>query len=186
MSRVWRAANRRRFDQQLELEIERAERYGHPFCLLLLDIDEFKQINDTFGHETGDVVIHHLAKTLHDGIRSPDLVARIGGDEFAVLLVETNIVKGFEVADRLRQTIKASNFPTAGSEAIQITASFGIAELALDERTTPDLLARRADAALYEAKRGGRDRVVQAQPLRRTRVAPLSKKGSQRSGEQPN
>jgi len=180
------AANRRRFDQQLEREIERAERYGHPFCLLLLDIDEFKQINDTFGHETGDVVIHHLAKTLHDGIRSPDLVARIGGDEFAVLLVETDIVKGFEVADRLRQTIKASNFPTAGSEAIQITASFGIAELALDERTTPDLLARRADAALYEAKRGGRDRVVQAQPLRRTRVAPLSKKGSQRSGEPPN
>ncbi len=163
------AANRRRFDQQLEREIERAERYGHPFCLLLLDIDDFKKINDTFGHETGDTVIHHLSKTLHDGIRSPDLVARIGGDEFAVLLVETNVVKGVEVADRLRHTIKTSNFPTTGSATIKITASFGIAELAPDERTTPELLARRADAALYEAKREGRDRVKQAQPLRRTR-----------------
>lgn len=163
------AANRRRFDQQLEREIERAERYGHPFCLLLLDIDDFKKINDTFGHETGDEVINHLAKILHDGIRAPDLVARIGGDEFAVLLVETNVVKGFEVADRLRQTIKASDFPTAGSGTIKITASFGIAELPPAERTTPELLARRADAALYEAKREGRDRVNQAQLLRRAR-----------------
>ena len=163
------AANRRRFDQQLEREIERAERYGHPFCLLLLDIDDFKKINDTFGHETGDEVINHLAKILHDGIRAPDLVARIGGDEFAVLLVETNVVKGFEVADRLRQTIKASDFPTAGSGTIKITASFGIAELPPAERTSPELLARRADAALYEAKREGRDRVNQAQLLRRAR-----------------
>jgi diguanylate cyclase (GGDEF)-like protein len=162
-------ANRRRFDQQLEREIERAERYGHPFCLLLLDIDDFKKVNDTFGHEAGDEVINHLAKILHDGIRSPDLVARIGGDEFAVLLVETNVVKGFEVADRLRQSIKAGDFPTTGSGTIKLTASFGIAELPHDERTTPELLARRADAALYEAKRAGRDRVSQAQPLWRAR-----------------
>ena len=86
-----------------------------------------------------------------------------------MLLVETNVVKGFEVADRLRQTIKTSNFPTTGSGTIKITASLGIAELAPDEQTTPELLARRADAALYEAKREGRDRVKQAQPLRRTR-----------------
>lgn len=168
------AANRRRFDQQLEREIERAERYGHPFCLLLLDIDDFKKINDTFGHETGDEVINHLAKILHDGIRAPDLVARIGGDEFAVLLVETNVIKGFEVADRLRQTIKDSDFPTAGSAgsgSLKITASFGIAELPPDEPTTPELLARRADAALYEAKREGRDRVNTAQPLRRARAS---------------
>jgi diguanylate cyclase (GGDEF)-like protein len=163
------AANRRRFDQQLEREVERAGRYDHPFCLLLIDIDDFKKINDTFGHETGDEVINRLAKILHDGIRSPDLVARIGGDEFAVLLVETNVVKGFEVADRLRQAIKASDFPTTGSGTIKVTASFGIAELLPDERTTPELLARRADAALYEAKREGRDRVNQAQPLWRAR-----------------
>ena len=162
-------ANRRRFDQQLELEIERAARYGHPLCLLLLDIDDFKKINDEFGHKAGDEVINHLAKILHEGVRSPDLAARIGGDEFAVLLVETTLVKGLEVADRLRQTIKASYFSTAESGTIKITASMGIAELISDERTTPELLARRADAALYEAKRQGRDRINEAQPLRRAR-----------------
>jgi two-component system cell cycle response regulator len=162
-------ANRRRFDQQLELEIERAARYGHPLCLLLLDIDDFKKINDQFGHKAGDEVINHLAKILHEGVRAPDLAARIGGDEFAVLLVETTLVKGLEVADRLRQTIKISDFSTPESGTIKITASMGIAELISDERTTPELLARRADAALYEAKRQGRDRVNEAQPLRRAR-----------------
>lgn len=162
-------ANRRRFDQQLELEIERAARYGHPLCLLLLDIDDFKRINDEFGHKAGDEVINHLAKILHEGVRSPDLAARIGGDEFAVLLVETPLVKGLEVADRLRQTIKASDFSTAELVTIKITASMGIAALISDERTTPELLARRADAALYEAKRQGRDRINEAQPLKRAR-----------------
>jgi diguanylate cyclase (GGDEF)-like protein len=161
------AANRRRFDEQLKREIERAERYGHPFCLMLLDIDDFKKINDEFGHKAGDEVINHLAEILQESIRAPDLAARIGGDEFAVLLVETTVVKGVEVADRLRQTIKASDFPTGGSGTIKITASFGIAEFLSEERTSPELLARRADAALYEAKREGRDRVRQAQPLKR-------------------
>lgn len=163
------AANRRRFDEQLDREIERAERYGHPFCLVLLDIDDFKKINDEFGHKTGDEVINHLAEILQEGIRAPDLGARIGGDEFAVILVETTIARGFEVADRLRQTIKASDFPAGGSGTIKITASFGIVEFLSDERTSAELLARRADAALYEAKREGRDRVSQAQPLKRAR-----------------
>ncbi|HEV2826209.1 MAG TPA: diguanylate cyclase [Pyrinomonadaceae bacterium] len=163
------AANRRRFDQQLELEIDRAARYAHPLCLLLLDIDDFKKINDEFGHIAGDEVINHLAKILQEGVRAPDLAARIGGDEFAVLLVETSLDKGLEVADRLRQMIKASDFPTAGSGTLKITVSVGIAESPSDERTTPEVLARRADAALYEAKREGRDRVNQAQPLRRAR-----------------
>jgi diguanylate cyclase (GGDEF)-like protein len=162
-------ANRRRFDQQLELEIERAARYRHPLCLVLLDIDDFKKINDEFGHKAGDDVINHLARILHDGVRSPDLAARIGGDEFAVLLVETTLVKGLEVAERLQQSIKASDFSTAESGTIKITVSMGIAELISDERTTPELLARRADAALYEAKRQGRGRVNEAQPLRRAR-----------------
>lgn len=163
------AANRRRFEQQLCRELERAARYGHPFCLLLLDIDDFKKINDEFGHEVGDKVIKHLAKTLQEGIRAPDLAARIGGDEFALLLAETAFARGFEVADRLRKTIKATDFPTAGSGTIRITASFGIVESPSDEETTAELLGRRADAALYEAKHQGRDRVIHAHPLRRAR-----------------
>lgn len=164
------AANRRRFDQELEREIERAVRYGHPFCLLLLDIDDFKKINDEFGHNAGDEVINELAKILQEHIRAPDLAARIGGDEFAVLLVETTMVKGLEVAERLRQEIKASNFPTGGSGTIKVTASVGIVESLPDERTTSEVLARRADAALYAAKREGRDRVNQAAPLRQARL----------------
>ena len=162
------AANRRRFEQQLGHEIERAARYGHPFCLLLVDIDDFKKINDTFGHEAGNEVIRHLAKTLQEGIRGPDLAARIGGDEFALILVETTVARGFEVADRLRRTIKASRFPTAGSGTTTITASFGIAESPSDAQTTAELLAC-ADAALYEAKHQGRDRVI----TRTTRQANL-------------
>jgi two-component system cell cycle response regulator len=155
------AANRRRFEQQLYLELERTARYGHPFCLLLVDIDDFKKINDEFGHEAGDKVIQRLAQILQEGIRTPDLAARIGGDEFALLLVETNATRGFEVADRLRQTIKATDFSTVGSKTIRITASFGIVQAPYDEQTTAELLGRRADAALYEAKRQGRDQVIQ-------------------------
>jgi diguanylate cyclase (GGDEF)-like protein len=131
-----------------------------------LDVDDFKKINDEFGHKVGDEVINHLAEILKENIRAPDLAARTGGDEFAVLLVETTVVRGVEVADRLRQTIKASDFPTGGSEIIT-GASFGIAEFLSEERTTTELLVRRADAALYEAKRDGRNRVSQAQPVKR-------------------
>jgi diguanylate cyclase len=126
-----------------------------------VDIDDFKKINDQFGHEAGDKVIQRMSQILQEGIRTPDLAARIGGDEFALLLVETNAVRGLEVADRLRQTIKATDFSTTGSETIRTTASFGLVEAPLAEQTTAELLGRQADAALYEAKRQGRDQVVE-------------------------
>ena len=152
-------ANRRRFERQLRREIERTARYNHPFCLLLIDIDEFKQVNDTFGHKGGDDAIRQLAKTLQAGIRDVDLAARIGGDEFALVLPETRAIRGFEIADRLRRAIKATKIPAAGSASTRITASFGIAESLSGDQTINELLAR-ADAALYEAKHQGRDRVV--------------------------
>lgn len=153
-------ANRRRFERQLQREIARTARYGHPFCLLMLDIDNFKIVNDTFGHEAGDEAIRHLAKSLQEGIRGIDLAARIGGDEFAVILTETDAARGVEVAERLRQAIKAVGIPTVKSTTARITASFGVAESSSGAQTTADLLAC-ADAALYEAKHGGRDRVAQ-------------------------
>jgi diguanylate cyclase (GGDEF)-like protein len=158
-------ANRRRFERQLRREIERTARYSHPFCLLLLDIDDFKRVNDTFGHEAGDEAIRRLAKTLQEGIRGTDLAARIGGDEFALVLTETDLARGFEISDRLRRTIKATEIPTASSVTTTITASFGIAESPSDAQTTPELLAC-ADAALYEAKHQGRDRVIQGQQVK--------------------
>ncbi len=158
-------ANRRRFERQLGREIERTSRYGHPFCLLLLDIDDFKKVNDTFGHEVGDEAIRQLANTLQKGIRGVDLAARIGGDEFALLLTEADAARGFEIADRLRLTIKATEIPTAGSVNTRITASFGIAESPSGAKTAPELLSC-ADAALYEAKHQGRDRVIQGQAVK--------------------
>jgi diguanylate cyclase (GGDEF)-like protein len=150
-------ANRRRFERQLAREIARTARYGHPFCLLILDIDDFKRVNDTFGHEAGDEAIRRLAKALQEGIRGVDLAARMGGEEFAVLLTETAIARGLEVAERLRETIKAAEIPGVGS----ITVSIGVAESPSCAQTTRELLGS-ADAAMYEAKREGRDRVISA------------------------
>jgi diguanylate cyclase (GGDEF)-like protein len=150
-------ANRRRFERQLEREVGRTLRYGRPFCLLLLDIDHFKQVNDTHGHEAGDEAIRRLAKSLQAGTRGIDLAARIGGEEFAVLLTETSFEGGVEVAERLRQAVKQEEIPTVG----HITASFGVSEFPACAQTGRELLTA-ADAAMYEAKRQGRDRVARA------------------------
>ncbi|HJY29450.1 MAG TPA: diguanylate cyclase [Pyrinomonadaceae bacterium] len=159
-------ANRRRFERQLEREVGRVERFGHPFTLLMLDIDSFKNLNDSFGHDAGDDAIRRLSKVLREGTRGIDLAARIGGEEFAVLLVETGKEGGLEVAERLRAAIKALELPQAG----HISASFGVAECPRDAQTAADIL-KAADVALYEAKRNGRDQVVALEPVRSNSMA---------------
>jgi len=146
-------ANRRRFERQLEREVARTERYGHSFCLLLIDIDNFKEVNDTHGHDAGDEALRRVANVIQSGTRGIDTGARIGGDEFAIILPETNLARGLEVAERLRASIAALDFGSAG----RITASLGVAELPACARTGEELRAA-ADIALYGAKRGGRDR----------------------------
>jgi diguanylate cyclase (GGDEF)-like protein len=148
-------ANRRRFERQLEREVARTLRYGHPFSLLLLDIDHFKLVNDTHGHEAGDEALTRLGRTLQEGTRGIDLAARVGGEEFAIILTETDYKGGLEVAERLRLAIQGGEIPMVG----HITASFGVAECPSGGQTARELLAT-ADSALYEAKRRGRDRVV--------------------------
>ncbi len=153
-------ANRRRFERNLEREISRTERYGHPFCLLMLDIDDFKLVNDTHGHEAGDQVLISIGKCLQQAIRGIDLAARIGGDEFAVVLTEMDIQRGIEVASRLVRSINNLDIPPVG----KITVSCGVAECPTSGRTGRELQVT-ADAALYEAKRMGRDRVQNALTL---------------------
>ncbi|HKQ53007.1 MAG TPA: diguanylate cyclase [Pyrinomonadaceae bacterium] len=157
-------ANRRRFERQLEREVSRTQRYGRPFCLLILDIDNFKQVNDTHGHEAGDEVIRRLALTLQAGTRGIDLAARIGGEEFAVILPETDFEGGLDVAERLRVAVREMNVPLVG----QVTASFGVAEFPACATAGRELVLV-ADAALYQAKRGGRDRVQRGEVMEANR-----------------
>ncbi|MBA2339246.1 MAG: diguanylate cyclase [Pyrinomonadaceae bacterium] len=148
-------ANRRRFERQLEREVARATRHDHPFCLLLIDIDNFKRVNDEFGHIKGDEAIRRLASALQAETRGMDMSARVGGEEFGVILPETKLARGMDVSERLRAAIKAMKIPEIG----EITASFGVAEFPSDARNSEELFTV-ADAALYEAKNNGRDRVV--------------------------
>jgi len=150
-------ANRRRFERQLEREVARTERYGHPFCLLLIDVDDFKGVNDAHGHEAGDEALRRVANVIQSGTRGIDTGARIGGDEFAVILPETALARGLEVAERLRAAISSVEVEQGG----RVTASIGVAELPMCARGGDDLRAA-ADAALYEAKRAGRDRTARA------------------------
>lgn len=147
-------ANLRRFERQLDREVTRTRRYGRPFCLVLIDIDFFKNVNDTHGHDAGDEAIRYLADTLQAATRGIDTAARVGGEEFAVILPETDYAHGLEAAERLRTAISEMQIPVVGS----ITASFGLAEFPLSARDGRDLYAV-ADAALYAAKRGGRNRI---------------------------
>src|SRR5829696_1569729 len=159
-------ANRRRFERQLEREVGRVERFGHPFSLLMLDLDSFKNLNDSFGHDAGDDAIRRISRVLREGTRGIDLASRIGGEEFAVILVETSKQGASEVAERLRNSIKALEIPRAG----HITASFGVAECPSDAQTSREIV-KASDVALYEAKRNGRDQVVAISPVRSNSVA---------------
>jgi diguanylate cyclase (GGDEF)-like protein len=157
-------ANRRRFERQLDREVSRTLRYAHPFSLVMLDIDHFKYVNDTFGHHAGDEVIRGLGRVLQEGTRGIDLAARIGGEEFAILLVETGQSGALEVAERLRVAIREMIVRGVG----QVSASFGVAECPIGGQTSSEML-NSADVALYEAKRSGRDRVVVWQPAKSER-----------------
>ncbi|GEM_PF-691099 len=148
--------NRRQFNRQLAHEIERAHRYGTPLSLMILDLDHFKDINDRFGHPTGDEVLRAFGAFLREHSRASDLVARWGGEEFALLLPQTGLKDARLLADSLRGRLSLASFP----EGIEFTVSIGVA--GLDADSDADTLVRRTDRALYRAKRAGRDRVAVA------------------------
>ncbi len=151
-------ANRRGFDAFGAVVLAQAQRKGAPVALLVLDIDHFKTANDTFGHDAGDRVLQSLAHTLQAASRTADVAARVGGDEFVLLLPETDAPRAAEVAERLRAAVESSPVMLASGIQIRITASIG---MATSLAGVPDLakLLRNADHALYEAKRNGRNRV---------------------------
>ena len=152
-------ANRRQFYEVLGREYERAQRFGQPVSLILLDIDDFKQINDSRGHLAGDAVLHSVAATVAEVIREIDLASRYGGEEFAVLLPQTGPEGAAHLAERLRSEIAARSIRFGTEEISGVTASFGVAAGPDDQMTQIDLIAS-ADAALYQAKREGKNHVT--------------------------
>jgi len=150
------AWNRRYFEEQVALEIERVHRYGNPLALILFDIDHFKSINDRFGHLAGDQVLMEIVGRLRPNLRALDTLARWGGEEFVLLAPHCNLDATAQVAEKLRVLVAMEPFKGAG----QITASFGGAEYRLGESF--DDWLKRVDLALYAAKAGGRNRVYLA------------------------
>jgi diguanylate cyclase (GGDEF)-like protein len=153
--------NRRHFMLQAEQEMGRARRFGRPFSVMMMDVDHFKPINDRHGHAVGDVVLQAVVRRASDGLRQSDQIARLGGEEFAAMLPETNLAAAAAVAERIRQNLVSRPIIASG-KAIDCTISIGTAEMREGDITIDDLL-RRADEALYRAKAAGRNRVEQAQ-----------------------
>jgi len=159
--------NRRYLERRLDEEFERARRYRMPLSILMIDIDHFKQVNDTHGHQTGDLVLNYLGRLLLDAMRSSDIVARYGGEEFIIIAPNTNGNTAQGLAERLREHINShklvlSNHPSRRLE-ISITASIGVADLDATPDTAEELI-HSADMALYQAKQDGRNRVNISRP----------------------
>ncbi len=157
--------NRRYLHVRLKEELARARRDGTRIVCLMLDVDHFKRVNDTFGHAAGDAVLRELAQRIDSQVRASDVAARYGGEEFVVLLPDTDTQSGVLLAERIRKAVAALPYELPSGDRVEMTASIGIASIVPapgtgDLKTLGESLIARADVALYQAKAGGRDQVV--------------------------
>jgi diguanylate cyclase (GGDEF)-like protein len=155
--------NRRQFHTVLANEVGRSSRYGRPMSLAIFDLDHFKPFNDNYGHQEGDNILRLVADTMRENLRSLDHAFRIGGDEFALVLVETDLEHGALAVERFRRSFRRNwdmHMAYLGGSLDPVAMSLGIAQLAESEEA--DMLIKRADLAMYEAKKDGGDRVILA------------------------
>lgn len=145
--------NRRKFAEVLQLEVKRFNRYGEKFALINIDIDHFKKVNDTYGHDVGDQVIKTFASTVESNIRASDSAARWGGEEFLILVIEADESVALKIAEKLRSTLKQTEIEPVGF----VSASIGITQIRPGD--TDETIIIRSDQALYQAKDNGRDRI---------------------------
>ena len=158
--------NRRFFDERLPEEFRRAQRYSDPVSLMMIDLDHFKEVNDRYGHQMGDVVLRDAAAAIKTSVRDPDICSRYGGEEFAVILPKTHLGGALTVAERvwrgLRDRVYRQEVPAVGQAAVvevRVTASVGLAIFPSRDIVTAELLVKFADEALYQAKRSGRNNI---------------------------
>jgi diguanylate cyclase (GGDEF)-like protein len=161
-------ANHGRFQEVLGSEMDQVRRYQYPVGLIMLDIDDFKAINDSYGHQQGDVVLRHVARIVRENSRDADAPARYGGEEMALILPHTDLEGSHAIAERVRAAIEALRISRLdGRGTLRITASVGVAASSEGDK---DGLIAEADAALYEAKRAGKNRTVRG-PARTANVS---------------
>lgn len=159
--------NRRYFDRRLAEEVERVQRTGQPLACLFLDVDHFKKVNDTYGHQVGDRVLQEVAARIKAQLRLSDALGRYGGEEFSALLVQTDAEQAVDIAERIRAAIAAEPFRLGGDHNLNVTMSVGMAMLGAvdcgaDLGACAERLVAQADEAVYRAKQGGRNRVERA------------------------
>jgi diguanylate cyclase (GGDEF)-like protein len=150
-------SNRRYFFEELGLELQRATRFGYSCCLAMVDIDHFKSVNDVYGHAAGDAVLRHFVQTVSTCLRSSDLLGRLGGEEFALLMPQTTLDGAMELAERVRRTVEQSLASSAGGE-VRFTVSVGVVQ-SMGAGDEVEAFVARADDAMYAAKRSGRNKV---------------------------
>lgn len=161
--------NRRYFEHRCQIEISQARRHKHPLACMFLDIDKFKCVNDTYGHQAGDEVLMSVANFIQSQLRVGDTIARYGGEEFVVLLPQTDMYHAHQIAERIRGCIAEENIYANSGHSINLTISIGISmlpigDIAAGNRQLADRMVAAADKALYQAKHGGRNRVICGQP----------------------
>ncbi|MEL6436415.1 MAG: PleD family two-component system response regulator [Pseudomonadota bacterium] len=152
--------NRRYLDTHLVTLVERAHKRDRALSLLITDIDHFKTVNDTYGHDAGDDVLREFARRLRASVRGMDLACRYGGEEFVIVMPDTPAPLAQEVAERLCEGVASQPFKVGDGQELELTTSIGVATLAEDDRADPAALMRKADQALYAAKDGGRNQVI--------------------------
>lgn len=151
MTGIW---NRRKFIELIRAEVQQSRRYGMPLALIFFDVDHFKSINDSYGHEAGDCVLRELAGMVTGMVRQTDVFARLGGEEFVILVHDNDVKSGRDLAEKIRDRVSRHEFPHLG----QVTCSFGVAQFYPDD--SAESFLKRADEAMYAAKHAGRNRVV--------------------------
>jgi len=149
--------NRRAFFEYAQVIDNQSRRYQHPYAVMMIDIDHFKSINDLWGHNIGDITIKTVGNIINENLRNTDIMGRIGGEEFSVILPETDIEGAMSVAERIRSTIEQTHIDNPKAE-VKVTASFGLANFSGNKSTLEALMAN-ADSALYQAKNSGRNKI---------------------------